>query len=169
MSFLIGSTLTMSQMSQSAIFTLSGVVHRKFPPYSTSYLQINIFHRQYQVSPSHVIRKPRNLLDWCSKYRVTHTFSPNFLLAQMCRDPTIVSLTSAPVDSSSPQNIDLSSLRVFVTGGEANPVKTAVEFSDLIEKFGAPRTTLRAAFGMTETGVRHNPLSFRDKETDSHF
>jgi len=105
-----------------------------------------IFARQYHVSPSAVIRNPRNLLDWFSKYRVTNSFSPNFLLAQICRDRTL----GQPSD-----NLDLSSLRVIVTGGESNPVKTAMEFTDILEKFGAPRTTLKAAFGMTETGVRN--------------
>ncbi|KAH9487379.1 putative NRPS-like protein biosynthetic cluster [Psilocybe cubensis] len=105
---------------------------------------------QYQVNPSAIIRKPRNLLDWCSRYHVTHTFSPNFLLAQICRDAT---LSAASIESAGQPGPDLSALRVMVTGGEANPVTTAVEFSDIIERFGAPRTTLRAAFGMTETGA----------------
>ncbi|KXN81002.1 Polyketide synthase PksJ [Leucoagaricus sp. SymC.cos] len=101
---------------------------------------------QYQVEPSVIIRKPRNLLDWCSRFHVTHTFSPNFLLAQIYRDMSSALSTTDGM-------LDLSSLRVFVTGGEANPVKTAAEFSDLLERFGAPRTTLRAAFGMTETAA----------------
>lgn len=118
-----------------------------FPSAIHKYL-LHELQSQYQVSASAIIRKPRNLLDWCSKYHITHTFSPNFLLAQICRDTTIKS-TSGTSD----EPLDLSSLRIFTTGGEANPVKTAVEFSDLLEQFGAPRTTLRAGFGMTETGV----------------
>ncbi|KAH9487375.1 putative NRPS-like protein biosynthetic cluster [Psilocybe cubensis] len=112
---------------------------------------------QYQASPSSIIRKPRNLLDWCSKYKITHTFSPNFLLAQICRD---ASLSSA--------SLDLSALRVLITGGEANPVTTAVEFSDIIERFGSSRTTVRAAFGMTETGagIIYNNLPIRPAVAD---
>ena len=52
--------------------------------------------------------------------------------------------------------IDLSKVQVFVSGGEATPVKTAIEFADLLEAYGAPRNALRAGFGMSETGVRHH-------------
>ena len=54
--------------------------------------------------------------------------------------------------------LDLSNMRVFISGGEAVPIKTAVEFSDIIERYGAPRDSLRAGFGMTETGVRQASL-----------
>ncbi|KAG5730175.1 hypothetical protein E4T56_gene11710 [Termitomyces sp. T112] len=108
---------------------------------------------QYQVSPSAIIANPQSLLEWCSDYHVTHTFSPNFLLAQICRDTSTSSLSSRNLTRARDHALDLSSLRVFVTGGEANPVNTAVMFSDIIQALGAPRTALRAAFGMTETGA----------------
>ncbi|KAF9469572.1 acetyl-CoA synthetase-like protein [Collybia nuda] len=100
---------------------------------------------QYHVSPPSIIRNPRNLLEWCSKLKITYTFSPNFLLAQICRDLA---------DPSSDNNeIDLSCVRAFISGGEAVPVKTAIEFTNILERFGAPRDVLRAGFGMTETGA----------------
>ncbi|KAF5385011.1 hypothetical protein D9615_001029 [Tricholomella constricta] len=100
---------------------------------------------QYHVSPSAIIRNPRNLLDWCSKLKITYTFSPNFLLAQICRD-----VAASPYEENA---IDLSSVRAFISGGESVPVKTAVEFTDILEGFGAPRNVLRGGFGMTETGA----------------
>lgn len=104
--------------------------------------------RQYQVSSAAVIRRPWNLLEWCSRYRITSTFSPNFLIAQILSQDS-----SRVITSSTCSHLDLSALRCFVTGGESNPVRTGVEFADLLERYGSPRTTLRAAFGMTETGV----------------
>ncbi|RDB19399.1 Atromentin synthetase [Hypsizygus marmoreus] len=100
---------------------------------------------QYHVSPVAIIRTPRNLLDWCNKLRISYTFSPNFLLAQICRD-----VAAAPYE---PSALDLSSVRVFISGGESVPVKTAVEFTDILERFNAPRNVLRGGFGMTETGA----------------
>ena len=50
--------------------------------------------------------------------------------------------------------MNLSQLKALISGGESVPVKTAIVFSDLIERFGAPRNSLRAGFGMSETGVR---------------
>ncbi|KAG5643505.1 putative secondary metabolism biosynthetic enzyme [Asterophora parasitica] len=100
---------------------------------------------QYHVSPSAIIRNPRNLLDWVSKLKISYTFSPNFLLAQIIRD-----LVTTPYEDNA---LDLSSVRAFISGGEAVPVKTAVEFTDILERFGAPRDVLRGGFGMTETGA----------------
>ena len=100
---------------------------------------------QFHVSSMAIIQRPINLLEWCSKLTITYTFSPNFLIAQLCRD-----VSAAP---SSLRATNLSSLRVFISGGEAVPVRTAVDFADLLERCGAPRDALRAGFGMTETGV----------------
>ncbi|KAF9525716.1 hypothetical protein CPB83DRAFT_858976 [Crepidotus variabilis] len=98
---------------------------------------------QYHIAPSAIIGNPRNLLNICSRYRISYTFSPNFLLAQICRD-----VASVPYP---PNEIDLSSLMAFISGGEAVPVKNAVEFTNILEQFGASRDVLRGGFGMTET------------------
>ncbi|KAI8970542.1 acetyl-CoA synthetase-like protein [Trametes punicea] len=100
---------------------------------------------QYHVSPSAVLQRPLRLLGWCSRYRIGYTFSPNFLIAQICRD-----LDSNPLPSHA---LDLSPLAAFISGGEAVPMRTAVAFADILERFGAPRNVLRAGFGMSETGA----------------
>ena len=104
------------------------------------------FCSQYHVAPSAIIHRPRNLLEWCSRLGITYSFSPNFLIAQLCRD-----VAASPYASGT---LNLSSLAAFISGGEAIPIKTAIEFADIIENFGAPRNALRAGFGMSETGVR---------------
>lgn len=100
---------------------------------------------QYHVSPTAIISKPRALLEWCHRYRITYTFSPNFLLAQICRE-----VAAAPYTE---DELDLSTIQAFISGGEAVPVRTAIDFSDIVERHGAPRNALRPGFGMTETGV----------------
>lgn len=96
------------------------------------------------MSPPAVIRNPRNLLEWTSKYKITYTFSPNFLIAQIVRD-----LSASPPAGS----LDLTSVKAFISGGEAVPVKTAVELTNILTQHGARRDVLRAGFGMTETCV----------------
>lgn len=117
----------------------------------------NMPHSQYHVAPSAIISKPRCLLEWCHKFHITYTFSPNFLLAQICRE-----VAAAPYRE---EDLDLSKIQAFISGGESVPIKTAVEFSDIIERHGAPRSALRGGFGMTETGVRL--VWFRETVSDS--
>ena len=76
--------------------------------------------------------------------QISYTFSPNFLLGQICRDFSKAQNAKA---------MDLSCVKVLISGGEAVPTKTAVEFTAILEGLGAPRNALRAGFGMTETGV----------------
>lgn len=99
---------------------------------------------QWLVAPRDVIGNPGNLLEWVSRYRITYTFSPNFLLAQIVRDVTRRQFSTPP---------DLSSLQVLISGGEAVPMTTAVALADLIGNLGGPRDALRAGFGMSETGA----------------
>ncbi|KAH9896814.1 AMP-dependent synthetase and ligase [Cubamyces lactineus] len=98
---------------------------------------------QYHISSSAIVQRPRLLLELCSTYRITYTFSPNFLIAQICRE---LSPSSLPPDA-----FDFSALVAFISGGEAVSVKTAIAFANLLEAFGAPRNALRAGFGMSET------------------
>ncbi|KAI0659130.1 AMP-dependent synthetase and ligase [Cubamyces menziesii] len=98
---------------------------------------------QYHISSSAIMQCPRLLLELCSTYRITYTFSPNFLISQICRE---LSPTSLPSDA-----FDFSDLVAFISGGEAVSVKTAIAFANLLEAFGAPRNALRAGFGMSET------------------
>ncbi len=101
---------------------------------------------QYHISASAVIRNPRILLTLCSQLRISYSFSPNFLLAQICR-----SVSETPFDEGS---LELSRLVALISGGESVPTNIAISFADIIERFGARRDVLRAGFGMTETGVR---------------
>lgn len=79
-------------------------------------------------------------------------------MAQICRD-----VAAEPYSEGS---LDLSHLAAFISGGESVPVKTGVEFSDLLQQFGARRNVLRPGFGMTETCVR---ISFNSSTLGSNL
>ena len=98
---------------------------------------------QFHAHPGSIVGNPHNLLIWAHKLRITYTFSPNFLLAQILRNTVTTPLPS----------IDLSQLGVLISGGEAVPLSTAVSFANLLERFGARRDVLRAGFGMSETAA----------------
>ena len=66
-------------------------------------------------------------------------------MAQICRE-----VVASPYPAGS---LDLSHMIAFISGGEAVPIKTAIEFADILERYGVPRNVLRAGFGMSETGV----------------
>ncbi|KAJ7599203.1 AMP-dependent synthetase and ligase [Mycena floridula] len=99
--------------------------------------------RQWHLSPSAIIHRPVLLLELVSRLKITYIFSPNFLLAQILRDHREYR------DST----LDFSRLVAFISGGEAVPMDTAVEFADLLENHGAQRNVLRGGFGMSETGA----------------
>lgn len=65
-------------------------------------------------------------------------------MAKICKEVSLI-----PWDDS----LNLSALEAYISGGEAIPVKTGVEFSNLLRKCGAKANVLRPGFGMTETCV----------------
>lgn len=92
---------------------------------------------QVHVTPSAILDDPLDFLQLIARHRVTVTFTPNFLLGLLNSDRYRL-----------PADVDLSSLRHIVSGGEAVPCATGTAF---LEKFGLPRGLLWPAFGMTET------------------
>lgn len=113
-----------------------------------------------------IIQSPPRLLELASRLKITYTFSPNFLIANILRE--------ASTPSSSPP-LNLSHLQAFISGGEAIPSPTAVAFANLLEGCGAPRNVLRAGFGMSETGAgciydkRPTPRFFEDTPRGSGY
>lgn len=76
-----------------------------------------------------------------SLFKVGYTFSPNFFLA-------------AAVESmekhGEPLDLDLSHLRVVMCGGEANRSKALQATDDVLRRYGAPRNSIKAAYGLSE-------------------
>ncbi|KAM0151517.1 hypothetical protein ACHAQE_005817 [Botrytis cinerea] len=99
---------------------------------------------QVHVQAPDVIPNPLFLLELIHKHRVGWTFAPNFFLGKLRKQ-----LDTVVVDTS--LYLDLSCLRLLVSGGEANVVETCDVLSRHLEKYGAPSNVISAAFGMTET------------------
>ncbi|RYP66867.1 hypothetical protein DL769_005899 [Monosporascus sp. CRB-8-3] len=111
---------------------------------------------QVHVHAANVISSPTTFLDLLSRHRVSRSFAPNFFLASLVSAAT--SATQLEGDSAPHRELeetgalwDLSSLTFLVSGGEANDIKTCVEVSTLLEKYGARRGVVAPGFGMTET------------------
>jgi acyl-CoA synthetase (AMP-forming)/AMP-acid ligase II/thioesterase domain-containing protein/acyl carrier protein len=103
---------------------------------------------QLHAEPAAILANPLLWLRLIDRYRVTLSFSPNFLLGQIN-----ALLQAAGTDSpgSLPGKLDLSCLRHLISGGEANVVETGRRFLELLAPYGLSGSVLRPAFGMTET------------------
>jgi acyl-CoA synthetase (AMP-forming)/AMP-acid ligase II len=108
-----------------------------------SHLQA-LFHGSNQVhmSSTELLQDPIRLLEVIEEQKVTITFAPNFFIAMVLR---------ACKNSDKDWNVDLSSLRHVVSGGEANVTILSAEVTKSIEQLGGSGDgILRTAFGMTE-------------------
>ncbi|PYH69256.1 non-ribosomal peptide synthetase [Aspergillus vadensis CBS 113365] len=107
-----------------------------------------------------VLENPLLYLEKMAEYSVTNAFAPNFLVAlvgkaieaQQERDPRSLDL-------------DLSHLRMVLSGGEANLASTSILFNRKLVEMGAAKNVLHPSFGMTETcaGI-HYHYSFPELE-----
>lgn len=88
-----------------------------------------------------VLQDPLNWLDWIDRHRATITWAPNFAFG----------LTNDRADEIDKRNWDLSSMRFLVNAGEAIVARTARQFLKLLARHGLPATSIRPAFGMSET------------------
>lgn len=97
---------------------------------------------QLHVEAPVVLGEPLEFLRLISRYGVTMTFTPNFLLGLM--NPVADRLTEkGPVD--------LSRLRHIISGGEAVVRATGETFLERFAPYGLSPDALWPAFGMTET------------------
>lgn len=105
-------------------------------------LPLSVGADQVHTTPDTVLADPLRFLRLVQAHRVTMTFTPNFLLGLINKE--LDQVQSGPA-------LDLSSLKKIISGGEANPVSTGVEFLDRLAPHGLERGALWPAFGMTET------------------
>ncbi|WP_415840718.1 alpha/beta fold hydrolase [Nocardiopsis rhodophaea] len=105
-------------------------------------LPMSVGATQLQVAPETVLGDPLRLLQLFHAHRVTLTFTPNFLFAQINR-----SLDRQDDDLT----LDLSPLRRVISGGEATVCATVRALLDRLAPFGLDRGVVTPGFGMTET------------------
>ncbi|MFH8365621.1 AMP-binding protein [Streptomyces sp. NPDC018031] len=102
---------------------------------------------QLHAPASVVLEDPLQFLRIVSRYRVTMTFTPNFLLAPL--NAAVQKI--AEEKEAGGEGLDLSALRHIVSGGEANVVATGETFLAGYARYGLRGSALWPAFGMTET------------------
>ncbi|MEU8515479.1 non-ribosomal peptide synthetase [Kitasatospora sp. NPDC048722] len=106
-------------------------------------LPLSVGARQLHVAPAAVLADPLEFPRLLSRYGVTMTFAPNFLLG----------LVSAAADrlAAGGERLDLSRVRQIISGGEAVLVSTGETFLKRLAPYGLAGDVLWPAFGMTET------------------
>ncbi|ASU84173.1 peptide synthetase [Nocardiopsis gilva YIM 90087] len=105
-------------------------------------LPMSVGATQLQVAPEAVLGDPLRFLLLADAHRITLTFTPNFLFAQINR-----ALDRQDDDFT----LDLSALRRIISGGEATVCATVRAFLDRLAPFGLDRGVVAPGFGMTET------------------
>lgn len=115
---------------------------------------------QVHVQPELILADPVLFLTIISQFRVTLTFTPNFLLGQI----------NAALSARGCPDLDLSSLRHIMSGGEANVVETGSRFLALLASRGLSGNSLWPAYGMTETcAAAVYSSNFPDADKDREF
>ena len=96
---------------------------------------------QVHVGTAHLVTRPGHFFELLDIHRVGYTFLPNFFLA---------AATKAFLARRNPPALDLSNLSVIMCGGEANRTATFESAEQLLVALGAPRHTIKAAYGLSE-------------------
>ncbi|WP_299489567.1 AMP-binding protein [Acaryochloris sp. IP29b_bin.137] len=99
-------------------------------------------HLVYTVK-EYVLGNPLNWLELIHRYRVTHSWAPNFAYALV---------NEALSQGKSHYQWDLSCVKSLLTAGEAVSSKAVEEFIDNLDSYGFQKTAIQPAFGMAEMG-----------------
>jgi acyl-CoA synthetase (AMP-forming)/AMP-acid ligase II/thioesterase domain-containing protein/NAD(P)-dependent dehydrogenase (short-subunit alcohol dehydrogenase family)/acyl carrier protein len=89
-----------------------------------------------------VLGNPLNWLQLIARFRITHSWAPNFAYA----------LINSALDGAGGETWDLSCMKSLLTAGEAVSSATVQEFLTRLSRFGLASSAVRPAFGMAELG-----------------
>ncbi|MCM1984908.1 SDR family NAD(P)-dependent oxidoreductase [Lyngbya confervoides] len=90
----------------------------------------------------YVLGSPLNWLDLIDRYRITHSWAPNFAYA----------LVNDALKEDAEHSWDLSCVKSLLTAGEAVSSTAVEDFIDNLSGYGFKNTAIRPAFGMAEMG-----------------
>ncbi|MRN57179.1 AMP-binding protein [Paenibacillus monticola] len=100
---------------------------------------------QYLMSSTSFVQHPLLWLELISKYQITISFSPNFGY-KLCVD-------SAEEDDTTTKHLNLTSLRMLITGAEPISMVIINQFISKFEKYGLKKRSICAGYGLTEASV----------------
>ena len=100
---------------------------------------------QVHVAAADLVANPLAFIQLIGRHGAAYTFAPNFFLASLRK------ALEKPESQHTLQDLDISSLRALISGGEANVTETCSAVVRLLKPFGAPSNVIRPGFGMTET------------------
>ena len=100
---------------------------------------------QIHIPAVTVLENPLLYLEKLAQYSVTNAFAPNFLVSLVGK-----AIEARQEQDSRPLDLDLSRLRVVLSGGEANLASTSILFNRKLVEMGAAKNVLHPSFGMTE-------------------
>jgi acyl-CoA synthetase (AMP-forming)/AMP-acid ligase II len=105
-----------------------------------------------------ILSDPLQWLDLIQKHRATVTWAPNFAYG-------LINDRAAELNQ---RRWDLSTMRFILNGGEAIAAKTARRFLQVLAPHGLPATSMRPAWGMSETcsAVTYSDRFTFDKTSD---
>ncbi len=98
--------------------------------------------RMVYCSKERVLAQPLEWLRLIQRYRITHSWAPNFAFA----------LINSALQEAGSESWDLSSMKALLTAGEAVSSSTVEEFLPRLAPHGLRKTAVRPAFGMAELG-----------------
>ncbi|MEH2335609.1 AMP-binding protein [Nostoc sp.] len=110
----------------------------------------------------YILGRILNWLDLIHKYRITHSWSPNFAYA----------IVNDSLKQEPEQTWNLSCVKFLLTAGEAVSSKAVEDFRENLVVYGLKTTAIRPAFGMAEMGsgityyqpIKEAPLLFHRVE-----
>ncbi len=94
------------------------------------------------VQKEYILGRILNWLDLIHKYRITHSWAPNFAYA----------IVNDSLKQEPEQNWNLSCVKFLLTAGEAVSSKAVEDFRENLVAYGLKATAIRPAFGMAEMG-----------------
>lgn len=94
------------------------------------------------VDKDYVLGQPENWLSLMDRFRVTHSWAPNFAYALISKNP----------EHYRSQSWDLSCVKGLLTAGEAVSRQSTEAFIRSLARFGLKQTAIQPAFGMAELG-----------------
>ncbi|CAL2083789.1 amino acid adenylation domain-containing protein [Tenacibaculum sp. 190524A02b] len=107
---------------------------------------------QVQINVNLFGAQPLRWLDWIEKYKITHTWSPNFSF----------NIITQHINNQKERNWDLSSLKSILNAGEQVTSVVCHDFLKALAKFGLKDSVMQPGWGMSETS---SVMTINDKIT----